>query len=64
MSDGPISGLDKLYTLREVAAHARQSERTIRRMLDRGELVETRIGRRRLVAHRDLLAFLADNRKA
>jgi len=58
----PTPALDKLYTTEEVARHFRESTRTVRRRLDSGELVETRLGRRRLVAHRDLLAFLAERR--
>ena len=63
MPEDDIPGLDKLYTLKEVAKHCRESERTVRRRLDRGEIVETRLGRHRLVAHRDLLVFLAERRK-
>ncbi len=54
----PAPELDRLYTVEEIAEHSRVNERTVRRWLDNGDLVEIRLGRRRLVAHRDYLAFL------
>jgi len=54
---------DPLHTVEEIAGTCHVSPRTVRRWMDDGRLKETRLGRRRLVAHRELLAFLAWGRR-
>lgn len=61
--DEPHSPAPLLHTVEEVAEICHASPRTVRRWMDERRLVETRLGRRRLVAHRDLLTFLAWSRR-
>lgn len=49
----------RLYTVAETAEQLASSEKTIRRLIERGELRVRRIGRSVRVAHDDLAAFLA-----
>lgn len=48
-----------LHTLDEVAVLLRVSERTVRRLVARGELRVKHVGRKPLVTDRELAAFLA-----
>jgi len=54
---------DTLLTVPEVAERANVSERTVRRLIDRGELPETRIGVKVLVWESALSAFLESRTK-
>lgn len=49
----------RLYTVAETAGQLASSEKTVRRLIERGELRVRRIGRSVRVAHDDLATFLA-----
>jgi len=49
----------RLYTVAETAEQLSSSEKTVRRLIERGELRVRRIGRSVRIAHEDLAVFLA-----
>ena len=49
----------RLYTVTETAEQLSSSEKTVRRLIERGELRVRRIGRSVRIAHEDLAGFLA-----
>jgi len=51
-------------TIKRVAEHLGVSTRTVRRWIERGELVAHRFGSAVRIADRDLLAFLAVHRES
>ena len=52
----------RLLNIREVADVLRCSAKTVHRLVDRGELTATRVGRRLRIDQRDLEAYLARGR--
>lgn len=48
-----------LLTLSEVAERLRVSVRTVHRLIDRGQIRPTRIGRRTLVTEKEVEAFVS-----
>ena len=53
-----------LLTIEDVAHHCRVSQRTIRRWIERGELVAHRLGRQWRIVRKDLEAFIKIRRCA
>jgi excisionase family DNA binding protein len=60
VNDGRLAMERLTYSAREVAEITGLSLPTIRRHIRDGHLPVTRIGRRVLVSHRDLLAFVSN----
>lgn len=50
--------IDPLHTIRQIAAICQVSEKTVRRWIERGELVAYRLGRQWRIAVPDLENFL------
>jgi excisionase family DNA binding protein len=48
-----------LYSVNEVAEQCGSSEKTIRRLIERGELRHCKVGRSIRVTHEDLAAYLS-----
>jgi excisionase family DNA binding protein len=61
--DTPPDRLPRLYTVRDTAAYAQVSAKTVRRWLKSGVLPFHLLGRQIRIAEADLLAFLADRRQ-
>jgi excisionase family DNA binding protein len=51
----------RLYTVKETAKQLASSEKTVRRLIDRGELRSHNIGRSIRIDHEDLAAFLGSH---
>jgi excisionase family DNA binding protein len=64
MSSGGRSDAPKFFSIAYVAEALSVSARTVRRWIDRGELVAHRLGRVVRIAESDLKAFLAVRRDA
>jgi excisionase family DNA binding protein len=52
----------RLFTLKDVAERLSVSERTVRRLIDAGDLISIRVGHQRRVSEDDLALFLRRNR--
>jgi excisionase family DNA binding protein len=51
----------QLYTIKETARQLASSEKTVRRLIERGALRSHNVGRSIRIDHRDLAAYLAGN---
>ena len=52
------------YTVKQIAERWQCSEKTVRRLIDRGELVAHRLGARHRISEADLTAYERVNRHA
>jgi len=57
-----LSGIERLFTIEEVAAHLNISVSNTRKLVNSGSLPAIQIGRQYRIYEADLIAFLRQNR--
>ena len=58
----PLAGVDKCYTIEEVAAHLNISVSNMRRLVVNGTIPSIKFGRQYRIYESDLIMFLKQNR--
>ena len=64
MTKQPTATLPPLFSIPEVAAWFKVSQKTVRRWIERGDLTTHKIGRQIRITEPDLLTFLRLRRQA
>jgi excisionase family DNA binding protein len=58
-----VTRLPNFLSIKEVAENSRNSERSVHRWIDAGDLVVHRLGSRVLISEDDYICFLAERRE-
>lgn len=62
LAAAPLAGVERCYTIEEVAAHLNISVRNMRRLVNCGTIPATQIGRQYRIYETDLIIFIRQNR--
>ena len=62
MAAAPLAGVEKCYTIEEVAAHLNISVSNMRRLVVNGTVPSIKLGRQYRIFESDLIMFLKQNR--
>ena len=62
LAAAPIVGIERYYTIEEVAVHLNISVSNMRRLVSSGTIPAMQIGRQYRIAETDLVLFLKQNR--
>ena len=62
LATAPLSGIERLFTVEEVAAHLNISVSNMRRLVNSGTIPAMQIGRQYRISESDLTLFLKQNR--